>query len=222
MGRASRILRISELTSAGFGDWLRLGSPNAWTRDEQFKLARIRLDITNETDSEWHLDVKKSTARPPVAIRDRLTQLGGEVRRMAREVFAASRSLWSACASPQEIQRPWISRLRNGHRVYSINRSHPMVSGVFIVVPKCGLKSRRYCVSSKRQYPVQQIWLDTLNRPTTMPSAYDGVDNADIRADMRSLFELLNEIRNQLADRAASACGRLNRLIVTRNLIKEL
>jgi hypothetical protein len=71
-----------------FGDWLRLGTPNAWTRDEQYKLARIRLDITNETDADWHLDVKKSKATPPAEIRARLADLAANIRARARSVFA--------------------------------------------------------------------------------------------------------------------------------------
>ena len=34
-----------------YGDWLRLGRPSAWTREDQYRLARISLDILNDADS---------------------------------------------------------------------------------------------------------------------------------------------------------------------------
>lgn len=204
-----------------FGDWLRLGSPSAWTRDEQFKLARIRLDITNETDSEWHLDVKKSTARPPVAIRDRLTQLGGEVRRMAREVFAHRGRYGPRAPVPQEIERPWISRLRNGHRVYSVNRAHPMVSAVTQRGAEGAAEVEALLRVLEETVPVQQIWLDTAEQTYDHAVPYDGVDYAILRADMRRVFELLTKsgINAQTARERMRLIEPFNRYP---NLIKEL
>ena len=48
------------------GDWLRLGRERPWTREEHYKLARLSIDIPNSMDSDWALDVKKSTATPPM------------------------------------------------------------------------------------------------------------------------------------------------------------
>lgn len=176
-----------------FGDWLRLGSPNAWTRDEQFKLARIRLDITNETDGEWHLDVKKSTARPPAAIRDWLTQLAAEIRRMAREVFAHRGRYGPRAPAPQQIERPWVSQIRNGRRVYSVNRAHPMVSGVIQRRGKDVSEVEALLRLLEETIPVQQIWLDTAEQTYDHAVPYDGVEYAVLRSDMRRLFELLIE-----------------------------
>ena len=39
------------------GSWLGLGvGGRIWTKDEPYKLARIRLDFTNECDFEWDID----------------------------------------------------------------------------------------------------------------------------------------------------------------------
>jgi len=204
-----------------FGDWLRLGSPNAWTRDEQFKLARIRLDITNDTDGEWHLDVKKSTARPPVAIRERLMQLGGEVRRMAREVFAHRGRYGPRAPAPQEIERPWISRLRNGHRVYLVNRFHPMVSGVIQRSAQTAPEVEALLRVLEETVPVQQIWLDTAEQTHDHALPYDGVDYQVLRADMRRVFEVLTKsgINAQTAKERMRSIEPFNRYP---NLIKEL
>ncbi|HEV8620432.1 MAG TPA: ATP-binding protein [Nitrospiraceae bacterium] len=173
------------------GDWLRLGNQNPWTREEQYKLARIRLDIDNDTDIEWQLDVKKSTARPPAIIRDRLTDLAANIRAEARKVFVHRGQYGARAGAAVSLERPWVSRLRNGHRVYLIDRVHPMVSAV---IEQCGQASP--AVDSmlrllEESVPIQQIWLDTAEQVQDQAIPYEGVDFAILRADMRQLFQIL-------------------------------
>ena len=48
------------------GSWLGLGGRrHGWTKEEHYKLARIKVDIPNSMDSAWQIDVKKSAAVPP-------------------------------------------------------------------------------------------------------------------------------------------------------------
>ena len=44
-------------------------------QEELTKLARVRIDITNRLDHLWSLDIKKSTAYPPDALRSGLKQI---------------------------------------------------------------------------------------------------------------------------------------------------
>lgn len=69
------------------GDWLRLGRTRLFQKDEHHRLARLSIDIANRQDFEWSLDVKKSTARPPSMVRERLGDLAEVIRKRAREVF---------------------------------------------------------------------------------------------------------------------------------------
>ena len=50
------------------GDWLGL----EFRKEEHYKLARIRVDLSNSSDDEWAIDVRKSRARPPLRFRDDL------------------------------------------------------------------------------------------------------------------------------------------------------
>lgn len=70
------------------GSWLGLGGVRTWTRDEASRLARIEVDLPTDLDRDWRIDVRKSQARPPGALRARLTAIGGRCRQEAREVFA--------------------------------------------------------------------------------------------------------------------------------------
>lgn len=64
------------------GSWLGM-----FKKEEHYKLARIRLDITNQQDADWQIDIKKSVARPPDALRDELRRIADSVRRLAVEVY---------------------------------------------------------------------------------------------------------------------------------------
>lgn len=173
------------------GDWLRLGRPNPWTREEQFKLARIRLDINNDTDGEWHLDVKKSTARPPAIIREKLTDLAAKIRGEARKVFAHRGQYGPRPGAPVELERPWVSRSRNGERVYSINREHPFVSGIVGQCRQIGSDIESLLRFLEETVPVQQIWLDTAEQLTDQAIPYSAIEYGVLRADMRRVFDLL-------------------------------
>src|SRR3546814_5537685 len=70
------------------GSWRGLGAGRAWTKDEAHRLARIRLDIPNNADIDWKIDIRKSTARPPIALRSWLVRLAEETRSRSRRAFA--------------------------------------------------------------------------------------------------------------------------------------
>ena len=53
-----------------WGTWFRLVP-----KDEFYKLTRVQVDIPNTFDDLWALDIKKSAAYPPEAIRNRLKEL---------------------------------------------------------------------------------------------------------------------------------------------------
>ena len=51
------------------GDWLGM-----FRKEEHYKLARIMIDLPNTFDNEWQIDIKKSIARPPLKIRNQVTE----------------------------------------------------------------------------------------------------------------------------------------------------
>jgi hypothetical protein len=147
--------------------------------------------------------------------------LGGEVRRTAREVFAHRGRYGPRAPAPQEIERPWISRLRNGHRVYSVNRSHPMVSSIITRSGQAAQEIETLLRILEETVPVQQIWLDTAEQVYDHAVPYDGVDYAVLRADVRRLFQLLtmSGINAETARERMRSIEPFNRYP---NLIKEL
>lgn len=142
------------------GGWLGLGGTRAWTRDEASKLARLRIDIPNTADRDWQIDIKKSDARPPDAIRQRLQQLADDVRRRAREILV-HRGHYGRRSAGSEISRIWRINPENSARRYSVDRSHELI----VLLRKKLSGERQALLDSifaliERTVPVERVWLD--------------------------------------------------------------
>lgn len=174
------------------GGWLKLGRPRAWAKEEHHKLARLCVDIPNKLDSEWALDVKKSTATPPVRIREKLTRLAESVRSDAKRVFAHRGEYGPRGSSNQvELERPWKRTIRNGHTIYKIDRQHVLVRAVTQNFGKQAPELEALLRIIEETVPVQQIWLDTADADSEHSVAYDGIDEELVFADLRRLYECL-------------------------------
>lgn len=145
------------------GSWLGLGSPRAWTQEEGFRLARLRLDLPNTCDMAWKIDVKKSVARPPHDVRVRLTDLAEHVRGRARRVLAY-RSPLPSREVQQSLRRAWVVSGGAAAPAYRIDREHPAVSALLNSEPgSCsGVPSVAEAALRviENTMPVERIWLD--------------------------------------------------------------
>jgi len=143
------------------GSWLGLGDSRPWTKEEHYKLARIRIDIPNSMDDQWQLDVKKSSATPPPNLRSRLTSLAREVRSDARAVFS-HRGKYGPKKKDDEMIRPWKSVRSSGVFRYRIDRKHPFISSI-LGEQSGDQKSRTEALLRvlEETVPVEQIWLDS-------------------------------------------------------------
>jgi Histidine kinase-, DNA gyrase B-, and HSP90-like ATPase len=105
----------------------RLVVPGGWFRivpaDELVRLARIQVDVPMELDHIWKVDVRKTMAEPPPALRPHL-------RRIVGAVTARSRKVYTYRGSPVDPARVplWVRHeLREGAVTWRINRDHPAV-----------------------------------------------------------------------------------------------
>jgi hypothetical protein len=105
------------------GDWLGLG----FQKEEHYKLARIQIDIPNNLDQEWSIDVKKSKARPPQCIRQDLKRIAKITRDKASNIYRHRGKVVSRTSST-EFTFLWQQSLKHGKISYKINRAHPLVS----------------------------------------------------------------------------------------------
>ena len=174
------------------GGWLGLGAGGAegrrWNREAPYQLARIMLDIPNSADAQWKIDVKKSTARPPAALRDWLTRMAQDTRKRARDVFAWRGSPASPRAATQ-LERAWrVEHSAKGVR-YRIDIAHPAVAAVLqsaAPAHRALLKSMLRVI--EETVPVQKIWLDTAEQKAAPLNRFAGCDEDAVLDVMRTLF----------------------------------
>lgn len=169
------------------GGWLGLGRGRAWTREEAHRLARIRLDIPNSADAAWKIDIRKSMARPPVAIRERLTRLAEDIRERARRVFAHRGQIIRTGKGDPLIQAWFAEHFKDGLR-YRIDREHPAVQAVLAEAGVLESQIRAMLRIIEETVPVQRIWLDTTEARETPRTGFAGEAPAEIMEVLTVLY----------------------------------
>jgi len=172
------------------GSWLRLGQGRPWTKEEAHRLARIRLDITNSADADWKIDIRKSTASPPVALRAILMRIAEDTRARARRVFA-HRGVPFSSKGNSPVQQAWRTE-RSGTDVrYRIDREHPAVNAVFddAGVSRAELEAMLRVI--EETVPVQRIWLDTTEAHETPRTGFAGDPPSEVRAVLIVMYRNL-------------------------------
>ncbi len=142
------------------GSWLGLGGRrHGWTKEEHYKLARIKIDIPNRMDSTWQIDVKKSTAVPPAMAARWLEDYAEKVRKEARSAFS-HRGKYGSRKKSEEMTRLWKSSTRSGSQIYRIDRNHMLVSELIKRAGDLKADIEALFRLLEETVPVQQIWLD--------------------------------------------------------------
>jgi len=203
------------------GGWLGLGNTRAWNREESHRLARIRLDIPNTADADWKIDVRKSTARPPVQLRPWLTSLAENTRDRARRVFAY-RGSPSPIAGSHPVEQAWrMERLKSGMR-YRIDETHPSVAAVLERAGSLQPLVKSMLRVIEETVPVQRIWLDTAENKETPRTSFDGEPSAVVIEVASVLFTDLIERKGLSVEEARKSMLRTEPFQKYPSLIAQL
>ena len=189
------------------GGWLGLGRGRPWTKEESHRLARLRLDLPNTCDAEWRIDIRKSTARPPVELRERLTLLAEDVRSRARRVFAHRGEVQRKGAAP--VAQAWRTDHGTAGVRYRIDESHPAVRAVLDDAGTLGPDIRAMLRVIEETLPVQRIWLDTAEARETPRQGFAGEDELQVLAVLEVLY------RNMIRKKGVSPAEARARLLTT-------
>ncbi|MBW0145775.1 ATP-binding protein [Sphingomicrobium clamense] len=189
------------------GGWLGLGLGRPWVKDETHKLARIRLDLPNSVDEAWQIDVKKSDASPPAAIRNQLRDLALKVRTDARSIFVHRGNYGKRPPAP-DLKRPWKSVKIGGHAAYRVDRSHPVAEYILASLDDDDRSIESFFKMLEQTVPVEKIWIDTVEQGELPASPMSGETRENIRSLARDLLGTLARGGND----EASAREKLKRL----------
>lgn len=135
-----------------WGTWFRM-----MRQGEMSKLARIRVDIPNDLDDLWTLDIKKSSAIPPAEVRSNLKNV---IERLAEK----SKRTWTYRGKKEtddSVVHVWNRyRTRNGGFMYEINRDYPLL--VEIQRENADIASRLLLLMKQieENIPLNSLYLD--------------------------------------------------------------
>ncbi|MBV1703214.1 MAG: ATP-binding protein [Hyphomicrobiales bacterium] len=164
-----------------WGDWFRLVP-----KGEATKLARVQIDFPNSLDEAWTIDIKKSRARPPHAVRERLRQIICQITSRSVTVHRGrGQKLF------QESQAPlWERYVDHGGIRFVINTEHPLVASLGARLPPADSDSLRVLLDSiAAALPVEMIYSDYSTHPREVSQTAADEDKALDR--LKSLKQVL-------------------------------
>ena len=164
------------------GTWLGLG----FQQEEHYKLARIQLDIPNHMDAEWEIDVKKSRATPPPAIREQLKILATAARSRAAAVYRHRGARIQK--GTQEMVYLWEQKVRRGKVFYQINRRHPIVAEM---MQSCGEKTRALLHLLEETIPIATITKDWAEDPKQQSAPFDDKTSPEMLSVLKQVYHSL-------------------------------
>jgi hypothetical protein len=172
------------------GSWLGLGQGRYWTKEEAQRLARIRIDIPNSADVEWNIDVRKSSARPPVSVRNRLIRLAEDTRERARRVFA-HRGHAVRVPTDGSLMLAWKAEHFAGGLRYRIDQDHPAVQAVLEDAGNLLPDVQTMLSIIEETVPVQRIWLDTAEGKEVPRTGFSGGSSEKVIAVLQVMYRNL-------------------------------
>ena len=165
------------------GDWLGLG----FMKEEHYKLARIQLDLSNSSDHEWEIDVRKSRARPPLPYKDDLRRIAQVVRKRAVTVYR-HRGKTIARTVRKSPVFVWQRHVRGNRVSYVINREHPLVRDALGANSTDARKLQQLLRLIEEYVPVQQIWVDMAEGDESQGQPFESAEEREIVGLIRTLY----------------------------------
>lgn len=154
---------------------------------ELTKLARVKIDISNEMDSDWKIDVKKASAQLPPQVHERL-------RRIIETIGAASKRIYTARGQKLagDSRLPVWNRRQDKNEInYALNFEHPVFTN-FSERLSDGMQSefRKILEMASATIPIDSLFADVSGNP-------EAVTNA--KMSDQSFFEIIETTFNTLS-----------------------
>lgn len=167
------------------GDWLGLG----FTKEEHYKLARIRIDVSSDSDFHWSLDVKKSRAWPPDELRNQLRRIAKLTRSRASEVYRHRGRKIVASLQAERVFL-WNTLVKNGRTFYRLNRKHPIVAAALDQTDDPSV-IRALLRLVEETVPVPHIYITSAEQPHSHAEPFEGVASTQIKAVMQRTYHAM-------------------------------
>ena len=178
-------------------------------KDELNKLIRIRVDIPNSLDDLWRLDIKKSQAHPPEAVRR-------ELKRIINKISGAGRIVFTNRATKlrdRKIIPVWKREVVEGRVRYGVNEEHPLFKALLKDLPKDKVETLHACFELLNStFPYDMYYADAADDKTHFANSVP--DDETIRNVGLQLVRALRscgfngvELRRQLENAEFFSCS---------------
>ncbi len=165
------------------GDWLGL-----FKREVHYDLCRIQIDLPNNFDYDWQIDIKKSIARPPSVYREQIIALAKDVRNQGLEVYKHKGKVLKRKFASDEYFPFWEERARHGKRFYKINRNHPLLNELLSNSGDLKKEIEKVIQFIEETIPVPLITLQESENEKPHGQPFEGIDHNAIKETMQKLF----------------------------------
>ncbi|QCV78451.1 ATP-binding protein [Enterobacter ludwigii] len=170
-----------------WGTWFRM-----MRQGESSKLARVQIDIPNELDTLWTLDIKKSTAMPPEIVRNNLSSIIEGLAEKSKKtwVFRGKRE------TDESVVHIWQRfRGKNDGFFYKINRDHPLIKVFSEKSPKIKNSIESLLKTIEIGIPFNQLYVDLTSEKQ--------IKN-DIELSEKEIEEIVNGLLEQFSTKTAA------------------
>ena len=99
-------------------------------KEPAYNLARIKVDITSDSDEAWQIDIKKSTAALPVYIREYIERAIERCTEASAKVYNSRGVYTKSSVSAPTLDYVWEQRKKNGRYSFHINRKHSLLTDI--------------------------------------------------------------------------------------------
>lgn len=165
------------------GDWLGLEKKRDYA-----KLARISVNFSNSNDFNWNLDIKKSTATPPIEIRRELLRIAKIAIMKSAKIYNWRGQKTFSDNKNSTFEPLWKDEIsREGIKKYKINRKHPIINS--LLMDKNKLMSKALQLLEKN-VPIELI----LNNQNEDPAFHELEKHSETPSD--DLLNLAVELYN--------------------------
>lgn len=164
-----------------WGTWFRM-----MRQGDLSKLARVMVDIPNDLDDLWTLDIKKSHAIPPAEVRKNLQTVIDHIAekskrtwtyRGKKETSDKEEHVWTRIKTP------------SGGVTYEINRDHPFVEQIIEECPQVRTKLETLIKHIERGIPLNQLYVD-LNNDEKIENDVE-IEDAEIRQTLEQMLSAM-------------------------------
>lgn len=159
------LYRLDRLIASG-------GWQNIVRKSEANKLARVDVSFGNDADHLWQLDIRKSSAVLPLAIRSKLRDLIRNISTRSRQVFSSRTRMRKT--NPNSI---WERIYDKDTKTisYQIDRHHPIIEGMLLDFGPKGDLAEDFLYFIESTFPTDLIANDIVTNDVSLDQTREDI-----------------------------------------------